>query len=289
MVGIIVKLLFYLIRLMPVRIAGATGAGIGRLFYRLDRRHRAIAIKNLQRIYPQKDAQWHHYTARESCAELGRTCFELPHVFLRSRAFLLSRIEIEGEELLQQALSHQQGAILTACHHSNWELGALTFSLLGYENDSLYRPIRQKPIDLFISRARSRFGSTLRSRDDGLRWIPKALKENHCICFMVDQHLSGGVPVPFLGHLARTTTLPASIHSKYGTPMLAVILHRIGTGFHFRLQFQAIELPDDVNNQVDQLKVISDSFAPAIHARPELWLWIHRRWLYLDEQEREAA
>ncbi|MDX8382647.1 MAG: hypothetical protein R8M45_01120, partial [Ghiorsea sp.] len=34
--------------------------------------------------------------------------------------------------------------------------------------------------------------------------------------------------------------------------------------------------------------IICDSFAPTIHQRPELWLWIHRRWLYLDEKEEQA-
>jgi len=284
----LVKLLFYLIRFIPVRVVGALGAGLGRVYYYMDRRHRKIALKNLLRVYPEKSADWRTRTAREACAELGRTSLELPHVFLRSREFLLSRIEISGEELLKQALSQKKGVILAACHHSNWELGALSISMLGYKANSVYRSIRQQPIDHFIVQARGRFGATLQARNKGLRWLPRAIKENSCIGLMIDQHLSSGLPVPFLGHLANTTTLPATIHNKYHTPIMGIALQRIGRSFSFQLKFWPIDIDIKDSNESNQMQLICDSFAPLIHARPELWLWIHRRWLYLDEQETAA-
>jgi len=286
----LVKLLFYFIRFIPVRVAGALGAGFGRLFYYIDRRHREIALKNLLRVYPEKSTAWRARTAREACAELGRTSLELPHVFLRSREFLLSRIEVSGEELLKQALSRKQGVILAACHHSNWELGALCLSMLGYKANSVYRSIRQQPIDRFIAQARGRFGATLQARNKGLRWLPRAIKENSCVGLMIDQHLSSGLPVPFLGHLANTTTLPATIHNKYQTPVMGIALQRLGHSFSFQLKFWPIDIDMNNNsNESTQMQLICDSFAPLIHARPELWLWIHRRWLYLDEQEATRA
>jgi len=36
------------------------------------------------------------------------------------------------------------------------------------------------------------------------------------------------------------------------------------------------------------MQTIGDAFAPTIHARPELWLWLHRRW-YVLEQNDEVA
>ncbi|MFQ5345312.1 MAG: lysophospholipid acyltransferase family protein [Mariprofundus sp.] len=283
--AIFVKLLIYLFRLIPVRLCGATGAGLGRLAYLIDKRHRKIAMRNLNRIYPDKPEDWKRKTARESFAELGRTCFELPHVYLRSKDFLLSRIKIKNEHVLSQAESLGKGVVLTACHHSNWELGALCMSMLGHHAEIIFRTVRQPALDHFVLQARSRFGATLRARDNGLRWIPKALKNDHCVAVMVDQHLSNGTPVPFLGHPALTTTMPAVLAKKYHMPVVGVALHRIDRGFNFCLEFWPIAVDESANNEVEIMHTICDSFAPLIHQKPELWLWLHRRWLYLDEKQ----
>jgi len=282
---ILIKLICYLIRLIPVRLAGAMGAGLGRLGYFLDARHRNIAMRNLNRVYPDKSEAWKRRISRESFAELGRTTFELPHVYLRSKDFLLSRMEIKNLDALEQAKRLNKGVILAACHHSNWELGGLSFSMLGHTTDTIYRALRQPSLDQFVLQARQRFGSIMQLRDIGLRWMPRALKKNHCIAVMIDQHLSNGTPVPFLGHDCRTTTMPAIFTNKYHTPVVGVALHRIGRSFNFCLEFWPIPINEHITDEVETMRIICNSFAPAIHQRPELWLWIHRRWLYLDERE----
>ena len=280
-----VKLLCYLIRLLPVRLAGTMGAGLGRMAYLFDSRHRHIAMRNLNRVYPDKPETWKRKTCRESFAELGRTILELPHVFLCTKNFLLSRITVKNIEVLEKAKSLNKGVIIAACHHSNWELGGLALSMLNQDTDVIYRTLRQPSLDTFVLQARSRFGAHFHARSSGLRWVPRSLKNNRCVAVMVDQHLSNGVPVPFLGHQGRTTTLPAIFFKKYHTPVISIALHRIGKGFNFCLEFRNIPINPQEANEIDCMQTICDSFAPVIHQRPELWLWLHRRWLYLDEME----
>jgi len=129
----------------------------------------------------------------------------------------------------------------------------------------------------------------MHDRDKNMRWLPKVLKQGGVASIMVDQHLSVGTPVPFMGHLANTTTLPAAYARKYRTPVFTVMLHRIGHAFRFRLELREIALPEPADNkEADMMQctsIISDALAEGIRHRPELWLWMHRRWLYLDEQE----
>ena len=284
-----VRLLFWIMRLLPVRLVGAIGAGIGRMLSLFDRRHRQIAMRNLTRIYPDKPPAWRRRIMRESFAELGRTVFELPHVYLRSRAFLRSRVDVDGEDELRAALDQGHGAILVACHHSNWEFGALMFSLLGYPTGIIYRRLNNPALDRYLKACRERFGARMVDRNDGLRWIPKFLKQGGLAAIMIDQHLSTGSPVPFLGHLASTTLFPAIYARKYGTPVFGVALHRIGRGFRFRLRFRPIELPAPTGakdtDAYHAMATMADSFSSTIHQRPELWLWSHRRWLILEQEK----
>jgi len=284
-----VKVTFWLIRFFPVRMTGALGAGFGRMAYYLVKRHRNIAITNLTRIYPQNTRQWRCKIARASFAELGRTCFELPHVFLRSKDFLLSRVEVQGEDVLRDAMDEKKGIFMMATHHSNWEFCGVIISLLGYHFHNIYRPLQNQFLEHYLKQRRERFGAHMQSRTQGLRWLPKTLKEGGAISVMFDQHISNGTPIPFLGHLANTTTMPAAFVLRQQTPVVGVALERKGKGFRFTLRFWRIDMPelrdDKQANLVHVMQTICDSFAPVIHERPELWLWLHRRWLILEQEE----
>ncbi len=284
---LLIRATFWCIRLLPVRLAGALGAGLGRLAYYLDKRHRDIALRNLARIYPQHTRCWRWHTARESFAELGRTVFELPHVFLRSREFLLSRVEIVGEEAFRAAVDQGRGVHVVACHHSNWELGALMISMLGYDAEFIYRPLRQEAVEDYLKACRERFGATFHSRWKPMRWLARAFRQNACVPIMIDQHQSNGIPVPFLGHLAATTTLPAAFVLKYNVPIFCMVLERLRREFRFRLRIWPITIPeacDDKNeNAYHLMQNINHSFEDIIHQRPELWLWAHRRWRILEQ------
>ncbi len=283
-----IRLLFRCVRILPVRLAGAIGAGLGRAGYFIDKRHRNIAQNNLARVYPEKSPAWHSRVARESFAELGRTLLEIPHVYLRSKEFLLSRITVEGEDVLRELLAQNKGAFLTACHHSNWELGALTFSMLGYPTSIIYRPMNQKPVENYFKTLRERFGATFQSRlSRNIRWIPQTLKAHGNIAVMIDQNINTGIPVPFLGHLANTTTVPAIFALKQNTPVVGVALMRHARSFRFTLHIWPILPPeasgDKEKDTYEFMHAVSKSFDDIIHQRPELWLWSHRRWRTLDE------
>ncbi|MDQ6961354.1 MAG: lauroyl acyltransferase [Mariprofundaceae bacterium] len=277
-----IRVVFFLIRCLPVRACGALGAGLGRVFYRIDKKHQKTSLDNLTLIYPEKEANWHAHIARESFAELGRTLFELPHVFLRSRSFLLSRVTIKGEAAFREAMAQQKGVFLMASHHSNWELGGLMISLLNYDSSIIHSPLRQPALEAFLSACRCRFGAQLHARKEGLRWMPKALRQGRCAAIMIDQHQVNGMSVPFLGQDAMTTTLPAAFVYKYGTPIYSVILHRHAHEFRFCLEFKEIDAPPEGDDKALSAHALMSNvnayFSKEIYARPELWLWSHRRW-----------
>lgn len=288
----LIRIFAFLVRLLPVRLAGAIGAGLGRFYYLIGSRHRRIALHNLARVYPDSDPAWRIRIAHESFAELGRTAFELPHVYLRSEDFLRSRIRFDGADTVNEALAEGNGAILTGCHYANWEVGAMSFSLFVPACEMIHRPLRNDAMEALLKGWRERFGNRLHARNESIRWIPRSLKQSKTLAIVIDQHLSGGVPVPFLGHEGRTTVVPATYALQRNTPVFAGLLRRHGRQFRFTVEIKRVEFPEaSGNTEADTLRystVLNDAFAEMIHERPECWLWLHRRWLYLDEQEQAA-
>jgi len=284
--------LFWIIRLIPVRLAGAIGAGLGRIAFYFDARHRNISIRNLTRIYPHKSRAWRRRIARESLAELGRNILEIPHVYLRSKAFLLSRVQVHGNQQFSEALE-KTGVFGVAMHHGNWELGSLMVSALGHSCDLMYRPLRQAWQENFLRQRRERFGARMRSRRDGLRWLGRVKSSKACVGVLIDQHLGEGVPVPFMGHLANTVILPAKLALRDNIPMYTVTLQRMGRGFHFNLAFTLIPPPEitgvaelDARQYMQQANHL---FEPIIDKRPEMWLWSHQRWKLLEEHNKDIT
>jgi len=279
------KALFSVLYRIPVRWLGALGAGLGRVLYFVLAKHRRITRRNLRRAYPQHDEAWHCRTGRESFAELGRSMFELPYVFLASREALLDCVTVEGAAELQTVMQHH-GVILAAAHHSNWELGGLMASMVLEPFAMIYRPMKNSELDGFLRQCRERFGMQTYSRFDGIRWLPRHLRDGGAVGIMVDQHMSQGMQVPFMGHLANTTVLPAIFALRQQTPIYSIFLHRIGHDFKFRLVVEVIDLPessdDREDNQYQMMTAIGERVAARIDERPELWLWLHKRWWILE-------
>jgi len=286
-----VRFIFKTLAHLPAPVLGGLGVWLGCAFYYLDRKHRHITLRNLARIFPEKPKKERILLAKQAFAQVGRTVMEIPLVFERNQANLLSCVQVEGEDVLKEALAEGKGVFLMASHFSHWELMGLLPSMLGYETSTIYRPLNQQAFDAYTLASRTRFGTQLFSRRKGLRWLFSALKNNHCIIVALDQHMGAGngVPVPFLGHIASTTQLPVPFVHRNQTPMVGMALERIDHSFRFKLRFWHIQAPETSGNKThDEVAVMTaacKSFDQVIKEHPEQWLWMHRRWRAVETDE----
>lgn len=286
-----VRLLFSSIGKLPASWLDAAGYLLGHGYYYLDKRHRAITLRNLARVFPEKPKKERQALAKKAFIQNGRTVMEIPLVFERSKTYLLSHVQIEGEAILKEALAEKKGVFLMAAHFSNWELMGLLPSMLDYETSTIYRALNQKGFDAYTFASRTRFGTHMFSRKQGLRWLLNALKQNHCVIVALDQHMGAGagIRVPFLGHVASTTQLPAPFVHRHQTPMVGMALERINGSFQFKLRFWRIQTPqitsDKMHDEVAVMTAACKSFDEVIKTHPEQWLWMHRRWRALETDD----
>jgi len=284
------RLLFACLAKIPMPIMHLAGDCLGMLYYTLDKRHKNIALRNLARVFPEKPKHKRKKIAKKAFKQMGRTLLEIPYVFSADKAALLDAVEIENIDILQSALAKNKGVFLLASHFSNWELMGLLPGLLGYQTSMIYRQLNQKSLDSYTLSSRSRFGTHLYARNSGVRWLLRALKENHCIVSALDQHMGAGngIRVPFLGHIASTSHLPAPFVQK-GTPMIGMALIRQGGGFKFTLKFWDVPCPtlsdNKSQNEITIMTAACKSFDDVIKANPEQWLWMHRRWRAVETDE----
>ena len=116
---------------------------------------------------------------------------------------------------------------------------------------------------------------------EGAKQAISVLRSKHGLGMLVDQKFNEGLPIPFFGRDAMTATAPADLSMTFGCPLVPVQVERLG-GARFRM---TVYPPITVSKQGDRkanvraaLEQINALVEQWVRARPEQWLWIHRRW-----------
>jgi Kdo2-lipid IVA lauroyltransferase/acyltransferase len=270
-----------LFRAMGIGAASATGGFIGRhVFYRLPPAE--TARNNLKAAFPDKSPEEVEQIVRAVCENLGRVVGEYAHLDKMTLGPGL-RIEIDGTEHAEKAIAAGKGVMFISGHLANWEVMPIAAAHLGYEGGLVYRPPNNPYVDRWISRQRGKLGPTeqITKSAQGTRRIFTLLRRGKCIFMLVDQKTYQGVPVPFFGRDAMTTSAPASLALKLGSTLLPASCERVN-GAHFRMRiYPPIEFEAGGGSERDVLALtakINATIEAIVRHRPNQWLWTHRRW-----------
>ncbi len=129
--------------------------------------------------------------------------------------------------------------IITTAHYGNWEVLSKNFKLIfGRHVTALMRVFDNPKIGAYIYDERnSEDSSTMISKQGGIRHLVKALKNDHSICLLIDQHAGreAGIETTFFGQPARTHSSPALLHLKTGIPILPFVVRRMDNNAHFEI------------------------------------------------------
>ena len=282
----IARLLLPLLQALPLTAVARLGRAGGSLAWLLDRRHRAVALRNLELCFGhQLDADTRRRLARENFRNLGenyacgvRTAF-MPWPRL-TRHIELAGFDRFGDLLAPQATG---SAIAALGHFGNFELFARIRPAFPHlQLATTYRGLRQAAATRMLLRLRARSGCLFFERRQDARALREALRSQRLFLgLLADQHDGRGVRVPFLGHDASTSTAPALLALRYRSPLVTLFCFRIGLA-RWRLEAGDLiptrDLAGHARPLADIARDMNASFERAIRRDPANWFWVHRRW-----------
>ena len=260
------------------------GAGLGRLAFRLDGRHRRIAEANLALAFGgERTAAERTALARRSFMALGRTLLDILKAAHMSRARVLGLFEIEGRAHMERALAAGKGVLLFTGHFGNWELTIPALTSIAPLR-AIHRELDNPRIERDLHRLREKLGAGTISKFGAAKPVLQALGRNEIVAILIDLnvlHSSGPVFVDFFGRPAATTPALAAFHLKTGAPIVPMFCRPLPGGryrmtFHEPLVFQG-----SGDQEADVLKITrtcTKMIERQIRRRPELWFWVHKRW-----------
>ena len=266
---------------LPIDRASALGGWLGRTIGPRAGISR-VAARNLARAFPEMSDAEVDAVIRGMWDNLGRVAAEYPHLGELDIHAGDGRIEVIGAHHVDRLRDDGVGGIFFAAHLGNWEIPSLGATQNGVPLTHIYRAANNPYFEPILQRLRAPIGGTHHAKGAaGGRQLVRGLSRGEHLGMLVDQKLNDGIPVPFFGRDAMTAPALAQLALKYRCPVVPARVERL-IGARFRLTIHSpMALPDSGDRAADvaeTMRRVNALLEDWIRARPEQWLWLHRRW-----------
>jgi KDO2-lipid IV(A) lauroyltransferase len=290
----IFKILEFLLLFLPRKIGLAVGALSGCLVYGVDKKHRQIALSNLNTALGTQLSSFEIKRIAKSCFKhFGRAFVDILKIRRLSPKEINRLMIVEGEEHLRESFRLGRGILLFSAHLGSWEIASAFFSQKG-KLSVIARHLDNKSLEEELSGIRKAFGATVIYKHQAARSILRALQANEMVALLIDQNVirSQAVFVDFFGKPAATTPSLAAFYLKTRAPLIPVFCFP-ASGQKYYLQIQKpLEIALTGEEKTDVLKITqlcTKIIQSQIEKHPEFWFWFHNRWKTRPEEDKGSC
>ncbi|MDC3099433.1 lysophospholipid acyltransferase family protein, partial [Candidatus Pelagibacter sp.] len=242
-------------------------------------RSRQIIHSNIKRGIPDISSENLKNITRLMWNNYGRLFAE--YMFIKDFRYgnLENKIQVEGQEILDEIKRSEKKVIFISGHFSNFELMAMYLEKTGIKLSAIYRPLNNIFLNGIMEGIRKKFicKHQIKKGVGGLKKLISLKKNNYSTALMIDQRVSEGVLCNLFNQDALTTTIPAQLVKKFNIPVVPVYIERI-KDLNFKISINNpinFSKEESVKNITLKLNQILEKM---ILKKPEQWIWSHNRW-----------
>ncbi len=281
---LLVRALLGMMRALPPAAASNLAGAVARLVGPLLPVSR-VAHDNLRAAMPELDRAARTRIVRGVWENLGRTMGELPHLGDLRETASGPGFEVQGGDILTRLAATGGPALMASAHIGNWEMLPVICAAYGVRASSLYRAAANPLVDAAIMSWRQRaMGQPVpmfAKGGAGGRAAAAHLARGGYLGILMDQKLNDGIEARLFGLPAMTAPAAAAFALHFKAPLYTGHVERIGPARLRLVVGPALPVPETGNRKADTLamtQAVNDQFESWIRARPDSWLWLHRRW-----------
>lgn len=258
------------------------GKRLGRILYKLAKKRRIIATKNIRNAFPNLSLTEVNNLALEHFESLGISFFESMIVWCgqhryKEDCFEKELVSYKNLNYLEESLQSSQGVIILVPHFTTTDIIGLFLSFKATISP-VYRPHDNPLMDYLILKGRTIKGMTPISKYD-TRAMIKILKKGDNLGFLPDQKYTakGHVSVPFFNLNAPSNPATSKLTKLTNCLVLPTFLKRLEDG-KYELKFlkpiNNFASGDDYQDTLRLHKI----YEQEITSNPAQYLWGHNRW-----------
>ena len=255
----------------------AVGTQLGKLYYRLNKKRRKIALINLHMAFPEKTDAERELLAKRHFIVTIQALLDSALLWWGSDKRLQQYIQIVGIENYQQVIEQNKNVILLTGHFIGLEFGGTMVSK-HFPHIGLIKPLRNPLINWYVARGRTRYGALLYLRNDGMRPVVKAIKSGHGFYYLPDEDhgLDKSVFVDFFATKAAMLKGVAKLVRLCDAAALPAYVRRIDGKHGYELVIKPALKDFPSGDEQQDAQRVAASLEENIRQHPEQYMWTYR-------------
>jgi len=268
--------------LLPLRILYFFSDLFYYFIYYLAAYRKKVVFLNLTRSFPDKTQREIRIIAKKSYHHLCDLIVESIRLFSMPRAELLARNKFVNPGLLDEFYEQGRSIIIVAGHYDNWEMFAHSCNLqMKHQAVGIYTPLSNQFFEKKFSASRSRFGVVLLPKAGVKEYFAAHRDQVKAVVFGTDQSPSlASKRVYWMNFLNQDTAVMFGSEKyarEYNYPVIFARVLRSARGY-FNISFELLEENPAAAPYGSITEGHTRLLEKQIMAKPEYWLWTHKRW-----------
>ncbi len=287
------RLVIGVFRFIPFPVLHLLSDGLAFLLFHVIGYRKKEVLESLRLSFPEKTEEERLAIARRSYRNLTDVTLETIKEFTLPLDEVYRRCPSRNPELLNQYLDQGRSVILCGSHYTNWEISGLTMpGDFHGATVTAYKPLTNKVIDGYMNQERARGGMEMVRMEGLFGEIRKRRSEPTVFILVADQSPSSHKSAHWVDFLGQdTASLPGTdvLARKFDYPVLYFNVQRLRRGY-YQVTFDLLcPTPSEVS-EGDISRIYARHLEAIIRAKPEGWLWSHKRWkLKREAQQRKQV
>ncbi|SRR5579883_605713 len=261
------------------------------LVYQVDRRHRLVALENLQHAFGGDDPAKRDRLVRAIYRHFCTMLMEIIHLprMLHPQNWK-QHMTLRNPQPILEVLLADRPVLIVSGHFGNWELGGYILALLGFRTHAIARPLDNRYVDAFLRRFREHTGQKVLNKDGDYDKMQKVLATGGIMLTLGDQDAGQkGQFVDFFGRPASTHKAVALLALEYNVPLIVQTSTRASSpeasdsrNWRYEGETADVIYPEEYKDRPDAVAALTQRFTTVlermIRCHPEQYFWLHRRW-----------
>ncbi len=276
--------LSYIITLLPMRALHLLSDILWPFFYHVVRYRRNVVERNLRNAFPEKSPEEREMIAKKFYRHLTDMIMETLKAMHMTPEQIKKRFSVPDTSLTDRLFSEGRDVVALGSHYNNWEwFSALQLSSK-HRVITIYKPLKDKNYDTFLLKIRTRFGLWVTPMNHIARDLVKCRSEK---ILTMSGFIGDQTPPPddnaywttFLNQDTGFYRGAEKVAVKYDMAVIFIDIIKRNRSF-YEVEYHMISEHPGEEEPNAVIARYASKLEEIIKARPEFWLWSHRRWKY---------
>jgi len=280
-----VRVVVTVLQWTPLPIGYRLASVIAWVAYKVDKRHRTVALENLKIAFGDSmDDAERDRVVRATYRHFISMIIEIAHIPYKLSLTTWRRyIRFDVERDVLRHILRKKPVLLVTGHYGNWEMAGYLFGVYGFSPWSIYRKLDNPYLDRWLRQFREHTGQRMIPKKGGFDQMEQVLATGGILCTVGDQDAGPkGLFVDFFGRPASTHKAMALMAIQHRAMVVVGAARRLNGRFEYEVDIATVIKPEDLPTGPDAVDVLTRQMMAGlediVRKDPTQYLWLHRRW-----------